>query len=317
MSMKPRCYAWTCLKSYLCLLSAFLVSFSAKQALACASCGSGTGAPLVLAPNESSKFFLGLGADFDFWSHNARRESSVDRTLQTRWRSVWAAGLALSPRSFVTLTTSYVWNFAKHPADARGSGFGDPLLHYRYTAVQQDLTTPLVPQLQLVLGHRFVGGQSIRDACSKNCVVDATGSGTQETELGFDLWSGMSLVKWGFAHSILFPHERTFAGNVSYEAGRGYQSVATIGVARDDLGKVNVGITHLERENIRVSGETVPQSKSESFGYYITTEYWPAPLHTLRLSYAHTGVAVPWIPNRNASGQKSISLSFIRALSRE
>ena len=309
--LRLRVFAWTTLSLTLLLKPA------TEEALACASCGSGTGAPIVLAPNEFTKFYLGLGTDFDFWAHDNAGGTSVDRSLQTRTRAVFASGIALNQRSFVTLTASYVWNRASHPATKLGAGFGDPMLHYRLTAVQQDLTQPLVPQLQLVLGHRFVGGRSIRDACAEDCVVKATGSGTEETEIGFDLWSGMSTLKWGIAHSVLFPRERRFAGDITFENGRGYQSVLTLGVAQDQLGKINTGLTHLERESIRINGTNVPQSASQSFGYFVTTEYWPLALHTVRLSFFHGGVAAPWISNRNASGQKSLVLAYIRVFSQD
>jgi hypothetical protein len=286
----------------------------ATPARACASCGSGTGSPIVLSPNEKAKFYLGLSSDFDFWSYDASGRPGVDSSLHRRFKTTAAAGVALNPRAFVTLTTSYVLNNSKYPEPSRGHGWGDPTVHARYTALQQSLAEPWVPQLQLVVGHRFVGGRSIRDRCNDdNCVVQATGSGTQESELGLDLWSGMTFVKWGLAHSILFPHQRTFAGNVTFENGQGHQTVLTTGIAEDDLGKINMGLTHTARDNIRVNGARVSRSASQAFGYFLTAEYWPAPLLTIRASFFHNAVDAPVFQNRNASGQKALSLGVIKA----
>lgn len=285
-----------------------------ETALACASCGSGSGSPLVLFPNESWKVYAGAGFASGFVTISPSGTATEDKSFSLQATATVAVGYAFNRRSFLTLTTPLVYNQASEPDERSHAGLGDPSVHLRYALVEGDFTDPWVPQVQAVAGHRFAVGTSIRDAAGTSDVVKVTGSGTNETELGVDIWSGFTLIKWGLGHSVLFPQGRTFAGNTHFEPGLGQQSVATIGISQDGLGKVIAGVTRLEREPIRVNGDEVTGSLTRDHGVFVTSEFWYAPLRTLRLTLTRTGLGSKALGTVNTGGRTTITLAWMAAL---
>jgi hypothetical protein len=285
-----------------------------ERAQACASCGSGSGAPLVLAPNEASKFYLGTSVDFGFRAIDDDGGFAKDSSISSRNQVTLSAAQSLTPRTFVSLTLPYVFNRTTTPAPRGASDWGDPLLQLRTTVLMPDLSATWKPQIQGILGHRFVGGPSIRDSCQSDCVVKATGSGTAETELGGDVWWAMSAIKWGVAQTILFPTERRFPNDVTFENGRGYSTIATVGMAQEGLGKINAGLIRTEREEIRVNGATVAGSRAVKVTVFVTTDYSLDPLNTIRLTASRGGWGWQPLGEENSSSFNSISVAWLAAL---
>lgn len=291
-------------------LMACLGLVKAAPAKACASCGSGASSPLSLYPNEGHKVYLSLGLTGQFKTIDAFSKIGSDGGPARRETVTLALGTRISDRSFFTLTLPVVRNLK---GDRSFTSLSDSILQFNYTLVSSSLAEPMLPQVQILASHSYPFGLSIRDTDDGFDPLKITSSGTQESEFGMDIWFGSSLIKWGTALTVLLPEERTFARSLTFEPGLGNRSVFTLGVAKEQVGKIITGITRLQRDRIRVNGSPIADSEILNHSAFLTAEYMFADQQSLRLSYLKTGIFTDALSNRNGSISDSVTMSWIMA----
>ena len=158
--------------------------FASHRAVACASCGSGSSDPLVLYPNESVKYYLGLSDQSGYrtidTSGDLRRSNGPDHKMAL----TLATGLRLTQRSFTTFTLPYLLN--KAGSDSQ-SHVGDPRVSYRYTLVPLNFSDPLIPQIQFIVGLKKSVTRSMAET-EDGKMLDVFGNGSDEAKFGLDIF---------------------------------------------------------------------------------------------------------------------------------
>lgn len=288
------------------ILAAFCALAFAGRGWACASCGSGSDDPLILYPSQNWRFLLGLARTSGFRTVTSDGSLGRENAPASRETLTLAMGKSIRPDAFATFTLPLLRNQG-HGKARRGTG--DPSLALRWTLVPQDVTLWWVPQVQFMLSHRFVLGRPIQEATDANR-LDVFGQGFPETRIGIDVFHGMSAVKMGFAHALLFPGERTYAGS-ALAPGLGVRTTLTVGYGQTNLGKILVGIVHETRSERRQGGEVIEDSGTIENSVFLTVDAEFGVADMLRASFVRRSA---FGDNRNGSRSDTFSLAWLRSL---
>lgn len=283
------------------------LALGAGRARACASCGSGGDDPLILYPNESLKFYLGLSQLSDF--HNVDPDGSLSTAggPSSKETLTLSGGYAISPRAFVTLTAPYIRNSLD--GDSR-SAFGDPSLAGRYSVVMQSLAQPWVPQVQLIAGYKHAQARSLRESNEMKTLIDVFGNGFSEAKMGVDVWYGMAAVKFGAAHTVSKPLKRDF-DDVTYEPGLVQRSTTSLGYLWAESWKTTIGMSRELRGALKVDGASQPNSQQQNNSAFLNLDVMTSALDSVRLSYARQAFA---FRNQNTTSSRSVSMAYMRTL---
>jgi hypothetical protein len=212
-------------------------------------------------------------------------------------------GRSIGPNSFVTLTVPYLQNW-RHGQYKRA--VGDPIVAMRWTALPQDISTPFVPQIQIMGSYRFAHAKAQQESTNEHR-LDAFGQGVPETKMGLDVFQGMSNLKYGAAHSFLFPDERNLGG-VSVYPGLGQRSVVTFGYGQNGLGKIVFGFAREAREPKKLNGTEVSDSNVVDNGVFVTGDVEVSETQVARLSWARRSA---FLDNKNSSRSDTLSVAFL------
>ena len=276
-------------------------------ALACASCGSGGGNPLVLYPNENQKFLVGLSRQTNI--NEIKSNGGVyTPTVRHRDQSLLAGGVQFDRRFQFTAALPYITN---RTADGRQfTALGDYGLGFRYTFLQQTFMEPNKPQIQLQLDHKPIYANSVFNY-ERVDGLDITGSGLASTTLGMDIWWGMRRFMFGGLVSSTINQER-FINEHLVERGNSNEVVGTIGylVSKSNLVTTGIGIT--QKSEDKDDGQIVDQSESNRGDIFFSLRFKPIPLEEWRISYRLNGVSV--FRNYNTTRQESLSASYAKVL---
>lgn len=276
-------------------------------ALACASCGSGGGDPLILYPNEDLKIFSSFGMQ------KITREVSTESKRgevfgpDTKYPLVLSLGARLHTRSFVTLTSGYQFNVKK---DRSGQGALDPSLLVRYTAVSQSFDEPWIPQIQGLLGYKLSTGRSIHTSRDKD-LVDITSTGFDEGKIGIDLWHGMFDVKGGLAFLGILPQPRTESDGSKNEAGPIQRWTITGAYQLSDALKLTAGLNRQSSGKRRYENQSVDNSETLDHSGFLNMDFMGYDTQTVRLGATKTALLSG---DRLTTEAYSLSLAFLFTL---
>ncbi len=288
--------------------AAALISMSAiffisnGKSYACASCGSGGDEPLVLFPAEALKIHGNISVTPQLASTGPDGSTLRSAGPDRRITSTFAAGLAMSPRGFLTISQSLVTNSriassetAAAPAKQTESGLGDPLVSGRYTLVMPNLSRPLMPQVQVLAGYRPAMGRSIHDSSDAH-LLDVFGSGFDEIRIGTDLWLGMLAVKPGLAvavtESVATRHNNRLLkpGTLVRTTGSlsGAVSAGDFGIVAQPV-KLSAGVTADRRAQATADHETVQDSEQSVNGVFLSADFPAFESDSIKLTLARQG----------------------------
>ncbi len=272
---------------------------------ACASCGSGGDAPLVLYPNETVKAYFALTRQDDFSVVDGAGVRGAEIGPQTKQTAVAAVGATFLTDGFATLTLPRVENARDGRSD---SGVGDPLLSVHWTIVQPSMLSPKKPQVQVFAAHKKAVGRSVYEAEDVSW-LDVFGGGFDESRVGADLWWGSSTVKAGIAATVLSPHAREIDG-VERRPGRGARATATVGYAFGELGKVVAGTTVERRGKREAGGEAIKGSETVDNAVFLGGDVMVTATQAVRLTVSRSAA---YGRNRNASSARGVTLAWLGA----
>ncbi len=289
----------------LILASGFIFCF-ASQAYPCSSCGSGAADPVILNPLEDQKFYLGFGGQSNFKDIDSRGE--VRRDLGPEQKRQLELGFA--QRLSENVMGSLVSGVGRNTRGSRGgTGVLDTSLNGRYTALNQTLLEPYLPQIQLVLSHRFKTTVSVQDARKEN-YLDSFGSGYAETFYGVDAWFGMLPIMFG--GSVLMSHPwatPTKSGRLL--PGAVQKEILSLGSMLLPTVKVMGGMVRERRAAIRLEGSELSDSDRVSHDLFFTVETLRQSLDNFRFTVSKRA---SFGENQNATQVLSVTTAWMRTL---
>ena len=273
---------------------------------ACSSCGSGGADPVVLNPNESGKFYLGLSQQSGF--QDIDRRGNRQKSYGPKQKQ--SLDLAFAQRLTSRVFASAVMNFGRNVYGSEAeSQNGDASLNVRANVLQQNIAEPWIPQLQLLAGHRFALGRSVNEQ-KRERFLDVFGAGYDETYLGADLWYGMQTVMAG--GSVLFGFPGTEEADFgSFQLGRLQRLIGTIGYLPLAEVKVIGGFIHERRSGSEVDGVAQEDSDKRSQDLFLTSETLFSEGSNYRLTLSSRGA---YGELKNATQAKVISVAWMRPL---
>lgn len=290
---------------FLFMLLAVLLS-AGRQALACSSCGSGGADPVILNPYENHKLYLGLTHQSEFQDidqHGTKRGSYGPQQKQSL---DLAYARRLTGRAFVSAVTSFGRNVYQGQSETQN---GDASLHMRFNVVQPNIAEPWIPQLQILVGHRFALGRSIYDQ-RRDHALDVFGAGYDETYLGADLWYGMNSIMFG--GSLLFGRPDSASSEAgTVKPGPMQRAIATLGGMPDDSMKIIGGAIQEKRGAFALDGESQPDSERLTHDLFLTLETLYQEGSNYRVTLNRRAA---FGSNRNAVEASVITLAWMRAL---
>lgn len=288
--------------------AAALISMSAifsisRDAYACASCGSGGDEPLVLFPAEALKIHGSISVTPQLESTGPDGSALQSAGPDRRVTSTFAAGMAISPRGFLTVSQSLVTNSriassepGMSPSTQSQSGIGDPSVSGRYTLVMPQLSRPLIPQVQILAGYRPAMVRSIHDSSDVH-LLDVFGSGFDEIRIGTDLWLGMLAVKPGLAasvtESVATRHNSTLLKPGTLIRATcslsGAVPVGDFGIVAQPV-KLSAGLTAERRGRATADHETVEGSEQSVNGAFVSADFPAFESDSIKVTVARQGV---------------------------
>jgi hypothetical protein len=295
---------WNLLLKFLSFVL-FTVCFD-SSAHACASCGSGGSEPLVLAPNHSWRFYLGVKRSFGFQTVQQDGNLGSENAPKFKDAVTVALGKSLSESTFYTFSVPYLQNWK---SGSYKRAFGDANISFRHTALQQNFSNPYIPQIQFVAAHKFANAPTLYDSEDQNA-LDIFGNGIAETKLGTDVYFGMQNFKFGLAQFLLLASEASL-GDVNLKPGMGFNSIFTLGYGLPKLGKVLLGYTRLTREKIRLNGKKIDNSEVVDNGVFFTTDIEIWDWFQIRSTWNRSSA---FLKNKNGSRSDSIIFAGLWAL---
>ena len=278
-----------------------------RLAWACASCGSGTGDPLVLYPNERGKIYLGIGQSLGRQPLTYTGSPGHGPGPTAQGMLTVAAGLAVTSRAFVTLT---VGGIANDGPQSRQVGVADPSLAARVTLLPERPATPWQPQVQLAAGFRPGLARSTTAGTARRYDrMDSFGDGNFELRGGLDVWWGRLPVKVGLAGFFLAPLSRELASGERSRTGVTYRLVATTGMDLGGSGRWVVSLLHDQQRDRLSEGRPVALSGRRVLSLVTAVDLFLGSGKSLRMSAGRTALAL----SRNATRDVHASLAFIQA----
>jgi len=274
-----------------------------SNALACASCGSGSDDPLVLWPSEKFKTYVGVSTTGGFEAVGADGQRGRDAGPTSRDSLVVAVGKALREDLFTTITMN---GLQTRNQKSSLRSVGDPMLAVRWSWLMPDFTEPALPQIQLMASYKFAHAKALQET-QRLDLLDAFSTGLPETKWGVDVFWGMSPVKGGFAIAALFPEERRLGPSVVFP-GNGLRLTGTLGLALDQRSKILVGGVQERREKRRDNGVRIDDSEVSSTSVFLTGDWGFAENQMLRVSLTDKG---HWGENRNTIASRSVNIAWL------
>lgn len=274
---------------------------------ACSSCGSGAADPVILNPLEPGKFYLGLNLVEGFQTIDEQGEVRKDYGPDRKTKLELAYAHRLTPSLFVSLDTGLSEN---RKGTRTKTGMTDTTANLRWTVLLQDVTEPWIPQVQLVLSHRFQTTRSLQD--SKELYnLDSFGAGYDETFAGADIWFGMLPVLFGGSFLYSQPWEEdTRSGRL--QVGPTQKWIGTVGFKPLESFKIIGGLVQEKRGGIKLDGEASPvPSDKKSNDLFLTLETLRVEEDNVRFTFSKKAA---FGDNRNASVSRSYTLAWMRTL---
>jgi hypothetical protein len=277
-----------------------------RQAMACSSCGSGGADPVILNPYENHKLYLGLSSQSGFRDIDQHGESRRSYGPKQKQSLDLAFAQRVTARAFV----SAVANFGRNVHEAQSvMQNGDASLNARFNLVQANIAEPWIPQIQVLVSHRFALGRSVYEQRREHG-LDVFGAGYDETYLGADLWYGMNAIMYG--GSVLFGRQdatTTDAGTV--KPGPMQRWIGTVGGMPLDDTKLIGGVIQEKRGSFTLDGEEQPKSERLTHDLFLTLETLFPEGSNYRVSLNRRAA---FGKNRNAVEANIITLAWMRAL---
>lgn len=286
---------------------ALVWTISPSPAQGCSSCGSGAADPVILNPLEPGKFYIGLGLSEGFQTVDEQGEIRKDYGPDRKTKLEFAYAHRLTPSLFVSLDTGVGEN---RKGSRSKTGMTDTTANLRWTALLQDVTEPWIPQVQLVLSHRFQTTRSLQD--SKELYnLDSFGAGYDETFAGTDVWFGMLPVLFGGSFLFSQPWAKdTRSGRL--QVGPTQKWIGTVGFKPMESFKIIGGGVHEKRGGITLDGEDSPvPSDKVSHDLFLTLETMRVEEDNLRFTFSKKAA---FGDNKNASIARSYTLAWMRTL---
>lgn len=249
------------------LLLAALLLPAGPRALACSSCGSGGADPVILNPNEKQKFYLGLSHQDGIKDINPDGDAVKSYGPKVKESMDLAFAQRLHPKIFASAVVNFGRNV--YGSDSAMQN-GDITLNTRTTLLQQNIADPFIPQIQVMVGHRFAIARSIYDF-RQDHMLDVFGAGYDETYVGADIWYGMSPVMFGGSVIFGFPEE-TDSPDGTIKPGRLQRMIATIGGMPWTEAKLIGGFIHEQRGGFQLDGADQDSSDRLSHDLFLTAE---------------------------------------------
>lgn len=294
---------WLLVGAFLSLLGGL---FLEPRAAACSSCGSGGADPLVLNPSEGRKVYLGLSHQWAFRDLTAAGEERSSYGPASKSILELAFAQRISSSLFGSAVVDYVSN--RREGETK-NGWGDASLNLRYTALQPSMLESSLPQVQLLVNHRFAVGRSIHDA-QQDHYLDVFGAGFAETAAGVDLWWGMLPMVGGASFIYSVPYEKsTEAGAI--HVGRMQKLILTTGFMPEPEIKFLFGLVAERRSGTELDGALQPDSDRRSQDLFFTIETLRPEADNLRFILSRKGALGD---AKNTSRFWSATLAWMRPL---
>jgi len=294
------------LSSMLIIMLLASLLMAGRQAWACSSCGSGGADPVILNPYENHKLYLGLSLQSGFQDvdqHGNRRKSYGPKQKQS---VDIAFAQRLLPRMFMSAVANFGRNVHGSQSEVQN---GDMTLNARVNLVQPNIAEPLIPQVQMMVGHRRAIARSIYDQ-RREFGLDVFGAGYDETYVGTDVWYGMSTIMVGGSLIFGFPESATTdAGSVN--PGKMQRWIGTLGgLIREEV-KLIGGVIQEQRGGFQLDGVDQPASDRMSHDLFATMETLYVEGSNYRLTFNRRSA---FGENRNAVQANVVTLAWMRAL---
>lgn len=284
----------------------FFSLVSAQPILACASCGSGGEDPLVLYPNESQKFYIGVSRASNFDSINESGNVQTDTMGPKNKSQVQLSyGMSFGTRSFVTVGIPLLGN--SHTRNSE-YGFGDPMLSGRYTVLPMTLANEYRPQVQLLASYKPAIAKSIHTSKDPDG-LDIFGSGYTQYRIGLDIWSGMTWLQYGMAQTFAFSGPRT-VGDHKLQPGMEYRTVFSLGHTFEETAKFTMGLSRTYASEKKDNNIVVENSQQINNALFVTWDYFVDTVSTVRLTLARQAAV---FHNTNTLRSDSLSVAYMRA----
>jgi hypothetical protein len=280
--------------------------FKAPFAYPCSSCGSGAADPLILNPMEQQKFYLDIGQQSRFKDVDSNGDFRRDLGPEVKRQMQIAFAQRLSDRLFASLVSGVGQN---RRAGRSENGILDSTVNLRYTAWNQSMLNPWLPQMQFMLSHRFKTTRSVQDA-RKEYYLDSFGAGYGESFYGIDVWFGMLPVMFG--GSVL----RSQPWAADTKSGRllpGIDQKEILSVGSMVLPELKImgGLIRERRAVIRLDGSELANSDRVSHDLYLTGETSLAGLNNFRCTVSKRAA---FGSNKNATQFVSVTTAWMRTL---
>ncbi len=277
-----------------------------RQAMACSSCGSGGADPVILNPYENHKLYLGVSYQSGFKDVDHRGQSRRSYGPEHKQGLDLAYAQRLTSRAFVSAVT----NFGRNSyGDQSVRDRGDASLNARFNVVQANIAEPWIPQLQILVSHRFALGRSIYES-RRDHGLDVFGAGYDETYLGADLWYGMSTIMFGGSVLVGRPDlASSDAGDI--KPGSMQRWIGTVGGLVQDEVKLIGGVIQEKRGAFALDGDQQPDSERRTHDLFLTMETLYAEGSNYRVTLNRRAA---FGENRNAVQATVLTLAWMRAL---
>lgn len=288
-----------------CIVLALLFCAWPREAAGCASCGSGSGSPLVLYPNEGAKAYLGLSDQSMIESIGA--DGQVSRSIQPERKS--SLTVAAGFRPFSRLSLVFTQPYQRNTAASRSmTAAADPSIEARWTVAQGAWDRPLIPQVQMIAAHKISMARSIHRTADPR-LIDVFGNGFDESTIGADAWWNMVPLKPGIAVMGSHSWARSYGG---IEIRRGIRTQIVLGIGHTFLetmhlnGGFRVEFKAKDENDGRVIGDSEGRQNDAFFSCRHSSG-----LHEIKASIYATGLGGG---NKNALRSRSMTVGYAKAI---
>lgn len=281
---------------------------SSSRVFACASCGSGGDNPIVMYPNETTKFYMSAIGTTGISSLGSDGEEIVETGPVEKRSLMGAVGQRVARDVYVAGVLPYMTNVSASKREV--SDFSDPLVSLHWNVVTQKITQAHIPQVQLIGAYKKSMARSISEVEDPE-QLDVFGTGYDEKRAGFDIWWGMNSVKGGTSLLVSDSEPRQIEG-YHKKPGRRWRWVGT--GAWNVFQSAWTGITGLvidKSEELERDGERVDDSDSLNHSLFLTINYDFAPLKAVRVSGIRSAAVGA---NKNAVASSTVSVALIWAI---
>ena len=273
-----------------------------SKALACASCGSGNGDPLILYPNETLKLYVGTRY-LDISDHIRADGILAPNYLAANQMFLdLGLGYRLTQNLFANVYSGIQMN---QGSQSHKINFQETLFKARLTLWEQDHHYPWLPQVQLLAGYKPNFAKDKYTSADPE-LLDVFGNGHQEFHLGYDIWNSMYAIIGGISQTLILPLPREIDGAKVYP-GIGIGSVATIGVFYSGSNKLILGYSLNLRSRREENDAEIDQSQSRNHAIFVAADYAVNLKTSIRASISFSGLSKSTNTTRTNSFVASIN----------